>query len=643
MFYPFIEVILFLLCIVICLYIPGRLLSIYLKLRLDGLESLFVSIVSGMVLFIACLYPLAWLHLEWLSLVIYGGGVFFAFRERRKLFVPIDRKLFPPCFFLIISAAVFSTTLVVWGQYGDRIFTTYDDIWHLTLIQEIQSNFPPDIPTYAGLHLTGYHFFSDFFLANVSKLFFITPLSLHFHLFPVLLSILWALGVFVFVSAWTKKTITALWAVFLTMFGGNFAYIFHWQGHPTVSLINGLGILQPANAVYNPPFTFSIVVLLLGLFLLYRYWQMKEKRYLVPFIFLLGLLPMIKVYAGMLLYGGFGILVLATLRKRQFYLLGIFALAGCISLVTYGVFVGKSGGLIWFPLWAPHDVLHTFSWYGYDEKIYTFTKEHVMKSLVEIETYGLILYIFGNLGTRLIGLVLLLLFLKKKHMPSAYTIMLCAMLFVALGLPIFFIQTGKVFEIKQMGMYYLFFCALFAAIGFSQFFSLQFRFQRIIKAFFFIIIILLTLPSSILAYTQIWSVTQQSVSLSNPYYRAMSFLKTQGNHNDTVLVIPSNVRAREQDISEWYKHSIPEVGAFSNKRLYLSFGVMEYPGMNSLGRIKELTEFLSQPSINAKEAFLKKYQIHYIFSPVKQPLLEKISGIKKIYDDQYVIYQFFPK
>lgn len=645
MFYSLLEVLLFIVCIIVCFYIPGRLVCLRLRYTLNGIESLFVSTSLGLVIFIAVLYPLAWLHLEWLSILLYITWLVLAFRQRKKLFIPIEKSFIKPLVFLAISAAIFSLALVAWGQYGDSIVWTYDDAWHLALIRELQYNFPPQVPTYAGLALTGYHFFNDFLLANVSRLFFITPLSLHFHLFPVLLSCLWALGVFVFVSDWTKNRSAALWAVFLTMFGGSFAFIYQLQGHVSVNMVNGLGILQPARSVYNPPFTFSIIILVLGLFLLHRYWQTKEKRWMIPVVVIAGVLPMIKVYAGILLFGALGILTFAECVKRKYFLLEILIASTSCFIATYGFFVGKAGGLIWFPLWSTHEVLMNFEWYGYTEKMYTFTKNHVIKGIIETEVYGLFVYIFGNLGTRLIGLLFLFLIpVSRKKLPSLFSFSLLAIIFVSLFMPLSFIQTGKVFEMKQMAMYFLFFCSLFSAIGIATFFSLHFRFSRVVKSVFFILFIIFTIPSTLISFQQIYAQMQEKHDVHEPYYRAITFLENQGSHNDIVLVIPPpDVRPRAQDYFEWYKHSMPDVSAFGNKRLYITFGVMEYPGMHSKARLAKLTGFMANPIPDSQRGFLENNHIKYVFSKQRLPSIERIGDVKLLYKDTYFIYEYIQK
>ncbi len=56
------------------------------------------------------------------------------------------------------------------------------------------------------------------------------------------------------------------------------------------------------------------------------------------------------------------------------------------------------------PLWAPHNVLRdNLPWYGYDEKIRTYSEQSVIKGIITTELFALYVFLFGNLGTRLIG------------------------------------------------------------------------------------------------------------------------------------------------------------------------------------------------------------------------------------------------
>jgi hypothetical protein len=641
------EVLLFILCIVICFFLPGKFINNRLGLKLDGIEALFIATVTGVVFFIFSLYLLSWVHAEWIIIPIVLIIDFFALKNRKRLSLSLRPNDIVPLVLIGVSGLIFSLPLLAWGIYNNHIAYRFDDLWHLALIQEMKVNFPPGVPTFAGVGLRGYHFFTDFLQANISNIFSLSPFSLHFHLFPVFLSLLWALGAYSFMYTWTKKRTAGLWAVFLTMFGGSFAYLFPLFGRPAVSLSDGLSILQPAISIFNPPSSFSIVLLFFCLFLLYHYLQKQEKRWMIPFIIAAGILPMVKVYAGIILFGGLAPIVFYELWQRRFFLFQACLVIGLIVLGTYWIFVGGTGGLIWYPLWPPHELLRSFSWYGYDERMYTFTHEGVIKGLIKTELFGFSLFFLGNLGTRIFGLFSLVLLLKKRIKLNIFPISLIVMMVVSILIPLLFIQTGKVFEIIQMATYYLLFCSLFASIGLTAFFSLHFRFHRIVKAFILLIFIFLTIPSAFYTYSSTIKEAKNTKNLTDPYYTALLFLRNHGEYNQTVLALPDKSASSSiNDLNSWYKTSDPTVSVFTNKRMYLANGGIDFPGMDYKARISSLSAVLQDIDSNQTQkvdTFLRENHITYIFSSYQLSPQLLTGNIKEIYHATYYVYQFLPK
>jgi hypothetical protein len=638
------EIILFLFSVVLCFYLPGKLFLNKLNIHLLGISGLFVTLVMGLTSFTLILYILSWLHLVWLAFPFVIGIAIYVIHKKLWT-MPLQKKERYPLLFLALCSVIFSLPLVLYGIHGNTIVYQYDDLWHLSLMQEMKVNFPPGIPIYAGVPLQGYHFFSDFLQANISNLFFISPFNLHFYFFSLLISLLWGFGVYTLMFTWTKKISTALWAVFLTMFGGSFAYILHLQGHQDVSLKEGLKMLQPSTILYNPPLALSIVVLLFCLTLLFQYLKTREKKWMIPFIIAAGLLPMFKVYAGIILYGGFVLLVLFELLKKRYFLLQILMVTGILSLLTFGIFLGAGGGFIWYPFWPPHELLRDFKWYGYDEKIYTYNQQHVIRGIIQTEVYGFSLFLLGNLGTRLVGVLALLLLLKKNNKPSIFSLVILVMLLISIIIPLLFIQTGKVFEIIQMTNYYLFFVSLFAAIGLTKIFSLRYRFWKIGMIAGIILFAAFTLPSTIFSFNAIVTGITHPSSLSDPYYKALFFLRTHGEYNDTVLVLPSEIDSKNiNTLLQWQLHTSPEIPAFINKRVYLGGTGIRYSGMDTENRIQNLyavRKYLQKPSQKSAEEiknFLAVNKIRFIFSPYNAAALIKVKGVTQIFNDRYYIY-----
>lgn len=640
------EIVTFVLAVFICFYLPGKFLFTKLKLSLSSPEDLFLPFILGIMMFTLTSYIFSWLKLEDIILPLFLILSFLAIKNKKWRPKNIDKSHLWPLLIIIILSIIFSFSMLTSGVYDNAIKYGRDDLWHLALINELKVHFPPDNPGFAGVPLKGYHFFYNFLLAKISNIFFISPLSLYFHFFPLFIAVLWGLGVYSFMYKWSKKISVALWAVFLTMFGGSFAFILRLRGHENLSLDSAFGIQQPATALINPPFSISIIVVIAFLFAFYQYFATKKKGWLVPVILCAGLISMFKVYAGIILLGSIFLVAFLQLLKKNFIFLIACFFIGILFVITYGIFRDISSTLIFAPLWAPHSVLvDNMPWYGYAEKMYTYTKLSVIKGIIETELYSWYVFIFGNLGTRLIGLLFLPLFLlKQSRKPSFFALTVLMMIAISILIPLFFIQSGKVFEIIQMAWYFLFFISLFAAFGLGMFFN--FYNSRIIKIVLFIAIIILTLPSAYEPYKSYFgAMGSHGSSLSDPYFKAMQFLKSEGNYNQTAIEIPDkNVGATKKDILRWYGSSTPAIAAFGNKRSYLNNEYIDFTGVDIKPRINFLRKIIllnNLPLSNSSEYIslqkevkqgLKDNKIVFIYSPYPLLSFEKMNFISKVYE-----------
>lgn len=641
------ELIFFISAITICFYLPGKFLLTKLKLILDSPEEIFLSFVLGIILFTLISYIFSWLKLEFIILPLFLIFSFLALKNRLwfpKNIVKFNRW---PLLIVLALSIIFSLSMLTAGVHGDSIIYRRDDLWHLSLINELKNNFPPDHPGFAGVALKGYHFFYDFLLAKISNIFFIPPLSLYFHFFPLFIAVLWGLGVYSFMYRWSKKISVGLWAIFLSMFGGSFAFILKLRGHENLSLDSAFGIQQPTSSLINPPFAISIVIIIAILLSFYEYLQTKKNTWLVPVILCVGLVSMFKVYAGIILLVSFLIFTFLQVFKKKYVLLVASLLIGILCFFTYWIFSDSSSILIFQPLWAPHKVLiDNMPWYRYDEKIYTFTKFSVMKGIIETELYSLYVFFFGNLGTRIIGLFLLpLFFLQKQKKLSFFVFAVLIMALISILIPLFFIQSGKVFEIIQMAWYFLFFVSLFAAFGFYKLFS--FSYSKIIKFVLFIIILIVTLPSAYDNFRVYFtSLDFSKTELSSPYFNAMRFLKSQGNYNQIVLEIPEkNILPTKTNLMDWYRLSIPTIVAFGNKKSYFSNEYIDFTGLDYNSRIDFISKviLLNNLSLNKSSEYiglkkeveqgLKNNKISFIYSPYPLLFFEESNSISKVYEN----------
>lgn len=649
---PILEFIIFIAVVIFFFYLPGKFFIKKLKIDLAFHEDIFFSTVFGLLIFTLVSYIFSWLQIR--NLILYPFLLIDFITIKNKWFLgSFDKKHLFPVLVASILSIIFSFSMVLGGQYGDLISIRRDDLWHLALINELRVNFPPGNPGFAGVPLKGYHFFYNFLLAQISNISTLSPLSLHFHFFPLLMSLLWSSGVYALMYGWTKSRIVGLLAVFFTLFGGSFVFILYFQGHKSLSLDSGFGIMQPISTLMNPPFVISIIILLTAIFAMQQYLFTRKNTWLFPLVLSAGLISMFKVYAGIIFLSGFLFLVVLKTIKKKFTIFVAFFGVVIIFLGTYWFFTDRSAHLIWFPLWAPHKVLiDNFPWYGYEEKMYTYSRLSVIKGLVETELYAFYIFLIGNQGTRIFGLLILsFLLIKNRKTPSFFAITVFVMTMVSIVIPLFFIQTGKVFEIMQMGWYFLFFCSLFSAIGIAKLFT--FKYPMSLKILLLIVVVIFTLPSAYENYFGYFKTFNSKESLKNPYYEAMNFLSFQQSYNSTVIDMPQeNTIPNEKNLKSWYRESSPAITAFANKRSYLNSEYIDFPGVNIVSRIEFLKKIIlfhktsqlddqyKNKQIEIEEGLIKN-NVVFIYSPYPIQNLLSIKNIHQIFQNEAAtIYKF---
>lgn len=649
------ETILFFLVLIFYFYLPGRFILAKLKLIDTSPIPLVLPTFIGVIAFTILAYITSWLQSPQLALIPIA---LIAWSFRKQLIsVHLDKKHRIPLLITAILAILFSLPRTLGGIWDNTFSLVMDDTLHLAYIHELFAHFPPDHPGFAGTKLMGYHFFLDFLTATISKLSTIQIPSLHFHYLPLLVSLGFAYGVYSLVYLWTNRRDTALWGVFLALFGGSFGFILRLQGHTDISLATVLGIDQPASAILNAPYAFSLMLITAALTCMHLYTQEESAKgrsssgrgWLFLAAILTGVAPIFKVYAGIVLFTGLSYLTGIEILKKNTRVIWPFLLSVLVALSTYGVFAGGGNYLIYLPLWAPHRMLEwNLPWYGFREKYETYTRLGVTRGILEIEIYGLFLFIFGNLGTRLIGLLVHMgSWMKRRSMPSLFAQTLLSMAVVSMLLPLFFIQSVKVFEMIQLTFYFPFFAALAGAVGLAKISSIHTH--KLIRFLLIGIIILCTLPSAYETFSSYVLVPRTRTPISD--LKEYTYLATRSTYDDTIFELPPRTLENSiKAISHWHRSSSARFAAYANKRSFYNSTEIDFPNLDIEGRAKFLVEvrrLLHEGKTN-KEQFanlqmlakiLKEQKIVYIYSPYRLELLETFAMDPVFTDGSIYIYK----
>lgn len=623
-----VNLIKFLVFSVFFFFIPGWLLT----------RKLLLSIPVGWVLFTLLGFVLGYLRLEKGLLLIPVISVVWWIKERPRVVLPrLNWRLialvvigsFTWLLTTFKSGLLYGYGLGFWGPNG------HDAIWHLALISELQKNVPPSNPVFAGMALQNYHYFFDLLLALSSKLFWFSNLDLLFRWFPLFIALL---SGFLIYSVTTKLTNqkAGLIATFFMYFGGSFGWVVSYFRDRSLGGESLFWSQQSISTLLNPPFAISLVFLLAGLEIFIRLIKNEQvnKWERISLILLWGTLIEFKVYAGVLVLAALGLVSMYKLLKGQIEILKISLPILVLSLLVFlPNNLGAQSLLIFSPFWLVNSMVDFPDRLGWERlamarQAYGATGNFI--KFVGAEFVGLLIYLTGNMGSRIVILVNLF---KKKAFDEV-SIFLTAVIILGFVLPLLFIQKGNDWNIIQFFYYSLILSSIFIGIGLS---SVLVKLSKPFGSALLIGIILLTFPTT-------WDTLQQYIpqrppaKLSQEEYLAIQFLKAQPK--GTVLTLPFNEKKKDSlptPLPLFAYTSTAYVSAFSGHSTFLEDTInLEILGVDVKARLNDEEDFMRLPE--RSRFILKKDNISYVYIPKSLNFQENESemGISKIFENSEV-------
>ena len=531
------------------------------------------------------------------------------------------------------SGLIYDFGLGFWGPNG------HDAVWHLALANQVLEGLPPPHPTLSGFKLTNYHYFYDLLLGILNKLTMIPIRYLYFQIFPILLAL--GLGWLSFLVGyyWRKDFWTGFWLAFFNYFAGSFGFLITLWRTKELGGESLFWSMQSISTLINPSFALSLVVLLAGILGLLR---IKKGRFwqIISLGLLFGILINIKVYAGIIALPALFVFALFK-KKKEFWL--IFLIALITSLITFLLINREAVSLLVFqPFWFIHTMIET------PDRLYlprlavaryAFTENKMVFRLFLMELGGLIVFLAGNLGMRIVGLVTLI----KKNIKKDFTELdVLIMIGGALGflIPLVFVQKGTAWNTIQFFYYFLFFANFYAAVFLADLMKIKTNF----KWFLLGLIIFLTIPTS-LATLRGYLGWPPPTAISQGELEALSFLKKQ--QRAVVLTYFYNPfekqRFKQTPIPLYVYETTAYVSAFSNKQTFLEDEMnLIISGYDFEKRAEDEIKFFTTDNEIWARGFLLNNQIGYIYLVDKQEfiLTEEQLGVDKVFENaQARIYQ----
>jgi len=657
----------FLFLSILVFYVPGFLIISRSGKKLREDEKIALSFGLGLVLFLVIaiftslikarfLSPIFFLLINIYAFQKFKVKIFFPFLKLAKQKLLIAFLLFGTLaegFINFPSSFPFKNGHLYWSSQG------HDGLWHIAVIEAIKKNFPANNPLYAGAKLFNYHYFVDVIMAEFNRIFpFFSSLDLYFRYFSFLISFLMGLAAYSFLTTWRKNKTIGLLGIFFTYFVGSFGYL--------VLAIQGRGFFggetifwaaQGNTIIGNPPHAVCYFLLPTFFLALYHYFK-RGNNFLFLACFLLGgFLLGFKVSAAFVLLAGLAAASFFSfwLKKRNGFILLTILLG--VSNFTIFKLITKGGEslLMFLPWWFIRTMIvvpDRVNWLDLELRRQFYLARGGIRALLRIiqfETTAFLIFLVGNLGTRIIGFSeIARIFWKRTVFKNPMVTSLFFTMLTGFLMPIFFVQRGVTYNLIQFMQYFLLFFGFFAAITTYRFLSGAKPKSK--KVLILLIIIALSIPTVIGNFLDFYGKNPLAI-VSNQEIEALDYLKMVTTDNDIILTRPFNPYSRglyeRQPWPIYAWESTAYVSAYTTRQTYYTDeGQIRILGINTEERLKAMNDFFDEKiSLEKKGEFLRSEKITFLYLRKEELDSEQAEGyaslgLEKIFsNDEAVVYR----
>lgn len=514
-------------------------------------------------------------------------------------------------------------------QNGDLIFWSahgHDASWHIALMEEIKRGWPLQNPVFAGEKLVNYHFFSDILPAILSKYLSISNLVLYFRIFPFIYSLFLGVSVYYLTKKITGNSFASLWATIFTYFAGSFGYLIG-KGESV------FWATQPQSSSGNPPQIISNFLVLSYFYFTISLSKKFDRINFLSAMLILGTIAMFKVYAGIVLFAStFVAGVWEFFKNKKYYLLGLFAVSTPMAAFLYlPNSSGASNFLIFQPWWYIRTMIvepSRLNLVDWELRRQTYIHEQNWKRIIFLESLGFLIFFFGNLGMRFLGIVQ---FFKQNILISSAIV-------ISFVLPLLFLQKGVATNTSQFLQYFILLFGILAGITVAKIIqSIKSPFLKFVTG---ALIILLMIPTQIGLLQDFYS-RPAFAKISKAELEALTFLKENTDPQNVILTPPYNpalsLEGNTPNIWDWFDTSY--VSAISARRTYMDdYEQNDIMGYDYRKRndVKKIIFSNENPEVVSSNLSQTKADIVY-FPKLLSPKikLDKID-LSKFYENQEV-------
>jgi hypothetical protein len=486
-----------------------------------------------------------------------------------------------------------------------------DGLMHIAFSQAIKEQFPPHQPGATGLSITNYHYWSNLYVAEISRLFFIPIDLLFFQLLPLLISGLLVGNLILLALDLGANRHTLYWIVFFHFFAGNITYIFGLlMKHDW--LWNSPAIDHGMIQFYNPPQTIAKLLLFLGSYFLLDYMKYHRIRTLVAVAVVFATLFGFKVYFGI-----FGALTLGlwfiheTMIRRHsrslVQVVVILILYGFLSLAIFLPPNKTAGGLFLAPFAWPK-ILLGMEYLDFNEwwlRLQVYESFHNTRGIVAMYGLATLIFIIAIGGTRLIGLFSIFQKNSSRIIRDWKLIYyINSIVFFIIGMN--FLQISGGANVFNFMILTLIIMGIFSGFAMSW---LKLKLPMPVYVIISIIIVLLSIPRpfhELWLLSKSWIHNEGSFLITRSEREALSALKS--------LPLDTVYQSHPDDLQDFYE--TPYRTYFSEKQAYLAgSGILRSHNQPIDQRKLEMKTLFSSNSASDFVRLGQGYNITYVFLP----------------------------
>ncbi|MFA6250705.1 MAG: hypothetical protein WC686_04370 [Candidatus Shapirobacteria bacterium] len=500
---------------------------------------------------------------------------------------------------VIRSGLSYSYGIGFWGPNG------HDGIWHLSLINHISDIFNITIPSFAGYRLNNYHSLYDILVSLLQRVTTLPSHILLFQIVPMVLGILiiyysYKLGykltgqkIGAYLLVLMNCTATSLgWLVSLLRFGRLGGESTFWA-------------MQSGSNQLNPPLALSLLLILI---LLNKLIDNKPTSKTV--LFILIILPLIKVYGAFSAFSLVGIFILLQHSSKTELLSRLFQLflAAVLALLLFLFYNRQPSALIVFqPFWFIDSMIDSLDrlYLPILTRLRTTQNSHPLfyPKYIFVQTLSIIFFIVGNFSWRLLLLKRLKSITQNKFLVSIFIIALILLL-----LPLLFIQKGTPWNTIQFLYYSLFFANILLASVFTNY-------PKRLQLIFFTLIFIFNIAGNFESFTNYLG-NPAPAAIPPSEVEALAFLAAQPR--GITLAYPYNKYHRRQfdhtPLPLYAYETTAYVSAYGRQPVFLEDEMnlenSQYPFQE---RLRSSLEFFQQSNTIRDRGFLLNNQIDYIY------------------------------